>query len=372
MPDKIVPEALTPMLRQQTRMIDVRSPSEFAKAHVPGAINLPIMGDEERRQVGTCYKEAGPEAAVELGHRLVSGPVKQERVQAWLDAAGNGPDQTVIYCARGGLRSRITQSWILEAGLELPIVQGGYKTLRQHLMALNERLVTQADLIVVAGRTGSGKTRVIERAPNALDLEGAANHRGSAFGRHVDPQPSQALFENRLALDSLSLDLNRPLILEDESRNIGSVHLPPGLIERIKSAPVVLLEVPAEDRIEMILEDYVVELQGEYRRHFGQEGIQRYQEYMEGALARIRRRLGGELHLRIQEELRQALEHQQRTGEFDPHRVWIGSLLADYYDRMYDYQLQKSPRDIAFSGEIDSVVEHLNSQVSGFDPVASQ
>lgn len=362
MSDTIAPEALTSLLKQRTLLIDARSPSEFAQGHVPGAVNLPIMNDEERHRVGLCYKENGPDAAIELGHRLVSGATKRERLQGWLEASRRQPGNTAIYCARGGLRSRITQSWLAEAGVSLPIVEGGYKSLRHHLMAINEDLCVRGDLRVVAGRTGSGKTRVIERVANALDLEGAANHRGSAFGRHVDPQPTQANFENRLALDSLALDIDRPILLEDESRNIGSVHLSEAMINRIKSAPVVLLEVPFEDRVEMITEDYVLALQQEYRQRFGELGIERYRDYMEGALARIRRRLGGELHQRILGELRQALDQQRATGDTDAHRAWISSLLAGYYDRMYDYQLSKATRDVIFTGDIDAVVGFLRSR----------
>lgn len=361
MPDQITAAALIPTLARGTVLIDARSPSEFAKAHVPGAINLPLMNDEERHRVGLCYKEAGPDAAVALGHSLVGGAVKEARVSAWLDAIRAAPADAVIYCARGGLRSQITQRWIAEAGVDLPLVQGGYKALRHHLMRLNDTLSERAELRVVAGRTGSGKTRVIVRSDNALDLEAAANHRGSAFGRHVEPQPPQATFENRLALDTLALDLSRPVVVEDESRNIGSVHLSQPMIERIKSAPVVMLEVPFEDRIGMIHEDYVLDLQAEYRRHFGDAGADRYQAYLEGALERIRRRLGGELHQRILGELRAAMVRQRTTGDSESHRVWIASLLAEYYDRMYDYQLHKAPRPVLFQGDIDAVVDYLNT-----------
>lgn len=360
MSDKIKPEALTDLLSDNALLIDVRSPSEFDKAHVPGAINRPIMNDEERRRVGICYKEAGPRAAVELGHKLVSGAVREGRVRGWLEAARAHAGRTAIYCARGGLRSRITRDWIAEAGLPLPLVEGGYKTLRHHLMAINEHFDETAELLVVAGRTGSGKTRVIERVGNALDLEGAANHRGSAFGRHVQPQPSQATFENRLALDALALDRSRPVILEDESRNIGSVHLSQRLTERIKSAPVVMLEVPFAERVRMILEDYVIDLQAEYRQQFGDAGMAEYQAYMEDALNRIRRRLGGAAHQRILEQLRRAQAHQEATGDSDGHRAWIASLLRDYYDRMYDYQLQKSPRRVLFQGDIAATVAYLS------------
>ena len=157
MAERITPDQLLPFLAGDTTFIDVRAPLEFDQGHVPGALNRPLMDDEERRRVGICYKQNGQKAAVALGHKLVSGAVKAERVQAWLAAARAAPGRTLVYCARGGMRSSISQSWMAEAGLDLPLVQGGYKTLRHTLMQQNEHFADQADFIVVAGRTGSGK-----------------------------------------------------------------------------------------------------------------------------------------------------------------------------------------------------------------------
>lgn len=364
MADRITPEQLLPLLAGDTRFIDVRAPIEFAQGHVPGALNRPLMTDEERHKVGICYKQQGQKAAVALGHKLVSGEVKAQRVRAWLDAASQ-PEQTVLYCARGGMRSSISQGWMSDAGLDLPLVQGGYKTLRHALMEQNQRFNDNADLIVVAGRTGSGKTKVIEAANNAIDLEALANHRGSAFGRHTSAQPSQANFENAVAMASLRIDTHRPVVIEDESRNIGSVHLAQRLAERIKSATVVMLEVSLEERIEVILEDYVVGLQAEYQQQFGAEGFGRYCDYMEGALQRVSRRLGGLLYQQVQSELQRALQQQSATGSLDAHRAWIESLLHHYYDRMYDYQLQKAPRDVLFSGGRSEVIDFLNQRQNG-------
>ncbi|WP_108125702.1 tRNA 2-selenouridine(34) synthase MnmH [Saccharospirillum mangrovi] len=364
MPDRITPDQLLPLLAADTTFIDVRAPIEFAQGHVPGALNRPLMTDDERHRVGLCYKQQGQKAAVALGHKLVSGEVKAARVQAWLEAAAQ-PDKTLLYCARGGMRSSISQSWMHEAGLDLPLVQGGYKTLRHTLMAQNARFDDTADCIVVAGRTGAGKTKVIEASGNALDLEALANHRGSAFGRRTTAQPSQANFENALAMATLHIDLQRPVVLEDESRNIGSVHLSQRLAERIKTAPVVMLDVSMAERVEVILQDYVIGLQAEYRQQFGADGFARYRDYMEGALARVSRRLGGLLYQRIDDELRFALQHQAATGALDAHGVWIESLLRDYYDRMYDYQWHKSPRDVLFSGGRQELIAYLNERQNG-------
>lgn len=360
MTERITPDQLPALLAGDATFIDVRAPVEFDQGHLPGALNRPLMNDEERRRVGICYKEHGQKAAIALGHRLVSGAVKAERVAAWLAAARERPDASYLYCARGGMRSAISRDWLAEAGLDLPLIQGGYKTLRHTLMDRLETFAGTSDFRVVAGRTGSGKTLVIEAAPNAIDLEGLANHRGSAFGRHTSPQPTQANFENAQALASLRLDPERPVVIEDESRNIGGVHLSQRLTERIKTAPVVLLEVPFEERVDVIVRDYVVELQAEYRQAHGDAGFERYGAYLEDALNRVRRRLGGLLHQRIQAELRRALDDQAATGALDAHRVWIRSLLRDYYDRMYDYQLDKAPREVRFRGDRAAVIDYLN------------
>lgn len=364
MADRITPDQLLARLAGQTTFIDVRAPVEFAQGHVPGALNCPLMTDDERHRIGLCYKQQGQKAAVALGHKLVSGEVKAARVQAWL-AAADRPDNSVLYCARGGMRSSISQSWLSEAGLDLPLVQGGYKTLRRTLMEQNARFADRSDFIVVAGRTGSGKTKVIEAVANALDLEALANHRGSAFGRHTSAQPSQANFENAVAMASLTLNTERPIVIEDESRNIGSVHLSQRLAERIKSTAVVMLEVSMAERVAVILEDYVTGLQAEYRQRYGADGFARYRDYMEEALHRVSRRLGGVLYQNIRDELLTALQNQAATGSLDAHHHWIESLLRDYYDRMYDYQLTKAPRDVLFQGNRAEVIDYLAQRQNG-------
>ena len=256
------------------------------------------------------------------------------------------------------MRSQISQQWLAEAGLTLPLVQGGYKALRQWCMRRLQQL-EQAELLVVAGRTGSGKTRVIENARNALDLEAAANHRGSAFGRRTTPQPSQANFENLLAVNSLSLDLTRTIVIEDESRNIGSVHLPHALTERIQTAPVVMLETPLSLRVDFIVDDYVRDLQNEYQNAFTEDGLDHYQAYIEGSLRRIRKRLGGVLYSEVLADFQNAMTQQRTTHRLEGHRLWVERLLTDYYDRMYDFQLNKAPRRVAFKGELDEVLSYL-------------
>ena len=184
-------------------MMDARAPVEFAKGAFPGVVNLPLMTDEERELVGICYKQRGQQAAIELGHRLVGGAVKAARLDAWAAFAKAHPDG-YLYCFRGGLRSQIVQQWLRdEAGIAYPRVTGGYKAMRGFLLDTLDRAIAECDFLVLGGMTGTGKTEVLRRLDDALDLEGHANHRGSSFGKRVSGQPTQINFDNALAIDIL-------------------------------------------------------------------------------------------------------------------------------------------------------------------------
>jgi tRNA 2-selenouridine synthase len=164
-----------------TPMIDVRAPIEFIKGAFPSSINAPLMNDDEREAVGTCYKEHGSDAALELGHQLVFGDVKAQRLHHWKNLTNTHPDG-IFYCFRGGLRSRITQQWLNDIGIDRPYVEGGYKAMRTYLLEQLQQRASEGNFLVLSGRTGSGKTEVINDWPHSIDLEGLAKHRGSAFG----------------------------------------------------------------------------------------------------------------------------------------------------------------------------------------------
>src|SRR5690554_8171654 len=180
------------------------------------------MENEERRLVGSEYKQRGQQAAIELGRRLVSGDIKAARVNAWLEVLEAHPD-AIVYCFRGGLRSQIAQQWIQEAGVTRPRIRGGWKAMRQALCGRIDAAAGQP-LLVVGGLTGCAKTALIQALDNGLDLEGCARHKGSAFGRHPLPAPSQIDFEH--AMGRRLLDLPGPVVVEDESRHIGTANLP--------------------------------------------------------------------------------------------------------------------------------------------------
>lgn len=348
-------------------MMDARAPVEFAKGAFPHTVNLPLMSDIERQKVGTCYKQHGQDAAIELGHQLVSGAIKAERIEAWAAFARANPDG-YLYCFRGGLRSQLVQQWLKdEAGIEYPRIKGGYKAMRTFLLETTQEAVEQCDFVLVGGLTGTGKTDVIALLGNSLDLEGHANHRGSSFGKRATPQPPQIDFENALAIDILkkrAAGIDQ-FVLEDEGRIVGSCSVPLELYQGMQHFPLVWLDDAFEDRVECILRDYVVDLCAEFIVAFGDEhGFSRFAARLRQSLANIVKRLGGERHQRMSALMEQALTEQEATGRVDLHRAWIEGLLREYYDPMYAFQRDSKADRIEFAGEQAAVLEYLRQRKS--------
>jgi tRNA 2-selenouridine synthase len=336
---------LAGLLAAGTPFLDVRAPAEFANGTFPSAVNLPLLDDEERRRVGLTYKSVGHDAAVALGHRLVNGDLRRQRVQGWLSFAETHPDAW-IYCWRGGQRSRIAQQWLAEAGVRLPRVPGGFKALRQLGLEILEQAPRRKQWIVLGGRTGSGKTELLQTLANAIDLEGLARHRGSAFGAREEPQPTPVSFDNLLAVAFLRHRGTR-LVLEDESRTIGRLALPLAWHEHMSEAPLAVLEVPFERRVAKIVGEYVTEPLAA-----GVAAGTLFARYGD-ALRRIERRLGG---LRQQAVMR-ALQQGFSTGE---HGGWVELLLAWYYDPMYDHQLDRKRHRIVLQDGPEAVAAYLS------------
>ncbi|SFR81360.1 tRNA 2-selenouridine synthase [Marinobacter daqiaonensis] len=345
-----------------TPLMDVRAPVEYNHGSFPGAINAPLMNDDERHRVGICYKEKGQDEAIRLGHQLVAGDTKADRIEAWRRFALENP-HGYLYCFRGGLRSRLTQQWLREAGIDYPLVKGGYKALRRYLIDTMDQIVQEATFHIVSGRTGTGKTRVLRQMPNPVDLEGLANHRGSSFGRRVTPQPSQIDFENALAVTLLkAAERGGPIQLEDESRLVGRCSLPLELRERMISAPLVILERPLYERIAIIREDYIEQMVRDYQARDGEAaGWENFCDYLLSALDRIRKRLGGERYQRLRGIMEQALARQASNGDLSGHDDWIKTLLTDYYDPMYDYQLSQKSGRVAITGGPETLIDWARS-----------
>lgn len=344
-------------------LMDARAPIEFRKGAFPRAVNLPLMEDIERQKVGTCYKQHGQQAAIELGHLLVSGAVKEQRLQAWAAFARANPDG-YLYCFRGGLRSQIVQQWLKsEMGIDYPRVVGGYKAMRTFLIDTTEQALAQCRFVVLGGYTGIGKTEVLAQLPSALDLEGHANHRGSSFGRHATPQPAQIDFDNRLAIDILKKRAAgiEHFVLEDEGRMVGSCSLPLGLCQGMQEYPLVWLEDSFENRVERILKDYVIDLLAEFvALHGAEQGFPAFAERLRQSLSNIQRRLGGERAQRLLALMDSALAEQARSGAVDLHRAWIEGLLREYYDPMYAFQHEKKRERVIFAGDRDAIIDYLS------------
>jgi tRNA 2-selenouridine synthase len=341
------------ILRAGTPIIDVRAPVEFQQGAVPAGVNLPLMNDDERAAVGTCYKRHGADAALKLGHTLVAGEKRQQRLDAWLEAIRRHPD-ALLCCARGGQRSHISQQWLREVGVDVPLIVGGYKSLRQTALSVTAEYVERS-MVLIGGCTGNGKTLLVQSQASGVDLEGLAHHRGSSFGRTLQPQLSQASFENALATTLLQKDATR-WVIEDEGHMIGANHLPECLRDRMAQASIAVVEDPFEVRLERLRDEYFTRMHHDFLQAFGEEqGWQEYSDYLHQGLFAIRRRLGLQRFAELTASLDEALLQQQRGASTEVHFSWLRPLLVEYYDPMYRYQLSKKADKIVFRGTYQDV-----------------
>ena len=343
-------------------LLDVRAPVEFEKGAFPNAVNIPLMTNEEREAVGIRYKEQGQDAAILKGAELVDAEKRAQRKQQWADFFKQHPEG-VLYCFRGGLRSRISQQWILdETGQAYPRVAGGYKALRRFLIDSIERISQEIPIVILGGRTGSGKTRVLKQLANGIDLEGLANHRGSAFGPTATPQPTPINFENALAIELLKQEAAgaKFLVIEDEARNVGSLGVPQALFEAMQQAPIVKLEVPQAERNQLSIEEYIVDTQRHFDQEYGAaEGATKLAEHLLNSLSKIEKRLGGVRYQAAKQQMEAAIQLRLQTGSLDGFIPVVNTLLVDYYDPMYDYQISKKEDRIVFSGGVTEIMDYL-------------
>lgn len=302
-------EFLSQALREP--VVDVRSPSEYAQGHIPGAINLPLFTDEERVRVGTAYKKVGRAQAFDMGLDIV-GPKMSGFVQAAREFAPE--KQMLVHCWRGGMRSA-SMSWLLEtAGFRISILKGGYKAYRSYIRA---NLVIGRKFIILGGLTGSGKTLWLQKLAGngepVVDLERLANHRGSVFGGiGLGAQPTNEQFENNLFLGLQSFQPDQVIWLEDESRQIGRIFMPEPFFLAMTNSPLIRIKVPDELRIKIILDEYA--------------GLD--PERLADSVRQISKRLGGQV-------TRQCLDLLDNT-DF----AGVVRLLLPYYDKTYSHSLQ--------------------------------
>lgn len=360
----VSPEQFKSLFLKDTPFLDVRAEIECEKGSFPHAVNIPLLTTDERHQVGSCYKEHGQQAAIELGHQLVGNETREARINQWSKLA-RGKPSLHLFCWRGGLRSRLTQEALADVGVDIPLIEGGYKALRNFLL---EQLALQGEtgrFIIIGGKTGSAKTPLVNALPSGVDLEHFANHRGSSFGRRVCGPPSQVNFENALIIDLIKkheAHPDKPIFLEDESRRVGSCAIPQGFFETMKNSPIAIVEVPIEQRIEHILKEYVKQSVEEYVEQFGERGFDEYQADILASLGRIRKKLGGERHQELDKALAQAIDQQRRNGDTDAYRPVIQRLLIEYYDPMYNYQMSKLGERVVFTGSDDEVLDWAGRQ----------
>jgi len=295
--------------RETMPLLDVRSPGEYTHGHIPGAISFPLFTDEERAEVGTMYKQVGKEEAMELGLRFV-GPKLETFVK---DAKALAPERKVmVHCWRGGQRSG-SIAWLLrQAGFEVEILPGGYKAYRK--LVLDSFESSPLQMVILGGQTGSGKTKILyeldKQGEQIIDLEGLANHKGSAFGFIGElPQPTVEQFENELFERILALDLSKRIWIENESHSIGRIFIPEPFWVKMRVAPLINLKIPDEARIENLLEDYVLTDKAD----------------LETAFNKISKKLGGQ-------NLKEALEALERNDFASAARIALW-----YYDKTYQH-----------------------------------
>ncbi len=293
-------------------VIDVRSPVEYKKGHITGALNIPVFTDEERSQIGSLYKQKGRIPAIQKGLEFVGPRMTTIAEEARSFAIGN---KLKVYCWRGGMRSE-KMSWLFElVGLQCMVLKGGFKAYRNQLL---EDFNNLNHIIVLQGPTGSGKTDVLtalsQKGEQVIDLEALARHRGSAFG-HIGmaEQPTSLQFQNDLHAEFMKLDGNRRIWIESESLSIGKVYLPETLWESLNNAPVIELSIPKKIRIERLVKEYgkfdISDLKASTRKigkKFGNNNVEDVLSFLENG------------------DLKQAAE-----------------LLLNYYDKSYNFSQMK-------------------------------
>jgi tRNA 2-selenouridine synthase len=318
-------------------IIDVRSPAEFAQGHIPGATNIALFSNDERAIIGTLYKQKSRQEAVLKGLEFV-GPRLADLVNQSQNLAED--KQVFVHCWRGGMRSGFVAMLLEMYGLKVLLLKNGYKAFRNHVL---QNLNAPRQIALLGGKTGSGKTLILKKLKAAgqqvIDLEGLANHKGSAFGALGEKeQPTQEQFENELSCQLFKMNSELSIWLEDESRLIGKKVIPPILWEQMTAAKVYYLNLPYEARLKYITEEY-----GKFPK-----------EQLENSLLKIAKRLGSE-------QTKNAIEALKAD---DPATAFAYCL--SYYDKTYDYGLsQRLPSNVQElnfdSLNAEAIAKHITS-----------
>lgn len=302
-------------------IIDVRSPEEYRKGHIPTAINVPLFSDEERKIIGTIYKSDGKQKAIEKGLTFVNMPQLINEVKSM-------QKPFVVYCARGGMRSS-SVTWLLKLlDYEVLTLKGGYKFFRRWVIGQFKK---KFNLRIIGGFTGVGKTEIIQQINNSIDLEALANHRGSVFGSFEKKQPTQEQFENLLAI-SLFAKNSEPLFVEDESRFIGNISIPNDFYIQMKKAPIIILKDLLANRLSRCI--------FQYKNH----DI----ESLKKGIKKIEKKLGSEAAQKA------SLLIDEKNYEK------CCSILFSYYDKTYSFALSsRDPKTISYLEKSDKSNEEI-------------
>jgi len=362
---------LLQLFLEDTPLLDVRAPVEFNKGAFPTSVNIPILDSEQRALVGTCYTEEGQDAAIRLGRELMTPELQQQRLQDWMDHIEKHP-QGYMYCFRGGLRSRLAHLSLKElTGVNYPIVPGGYKAMRTFLMENMEQNVQELPVVLIGGRTACGKTTLLLELERHVDLEGLANHKGSTFGKQLDPQPAQIDFENSLAIEFIKLRQvgKLPVFIEAEGNRVGDRVLPLSLnLAMTERYPIIELEIPMAERVLTCIKDYVTDAFPRYETHYGGPALahKKFQEKYLSNFDRLKNRLGGARHKKMRAQVEQALVQYEKDGDESGFYEPTETILGEYYDRMYDHQASKRKGEILFRGDRQAVIEFAEQYAAQF------
>lgn len=321
-------------LEIQKPIIDVRSPGEFESGHIPGAVNIPLFSDEERADVGTVYKQKSQEKATELGYAYVK-PKLESFISRSLEAAPDG--DVTVHCWRGGMRSQAFGTHLSENGFEgVRIITGGYKAYRNHVL---DEMGTPFTLNILGGYTGSGKTYMLHElkklGEQVVDLEGLANHKGSAFGGiGQGEQPTVEQFENNLHREISKLNRENPIWVEDENHNIGSVKIPMPFFNQMRQARLYFTDIPKEERAKHLVTEYA----------------ECDSDKLAGSIHRISRRLGG-----LREK--NAIDYLEEENYYESALITLA-----YYDKYYLRGMKKRDSNNVVRIELSCVDPRQNSK----------
>ena len=315
-------------------VIDVRSPKEFETGHIPGAFNIPIFSNEERAIVGTKYKQEGREPAILTGLEIVG-----QKLRLFADTSRKlaKDNKLLVHCWRGGMRSA-SMAWLFETiGVKTYLLTGGYKAFRKYGKSL---LASSKNLIILGGLTGSGKTETLrkiqEKGEQVVDLENIAHHKGSVFGAlGQEQQLSNEQFENNLIYEWLSLDISKPIWLEDESHSIGSNWIPNELFSLMRSASVIKMELDKTIRVKRLVNEYA--------------GFDT--QHLENCILRIGKKLGGQ-------NVKQALE-SLKNGDLSN----VADITLNYYDKSYGFGLNSREENSVYPVKLESDNPEKNAEI---------